>query len=188
MASWASSSDWSATFEIGAAILLVGVEEEPVEPAVEVVMMRDIAPRPRAQIELLHAAEQVAHRPRRQRPFRRGDLFLPHQDRQHVRDRALLDDESAVHVGFAQPQLGIEQDRALRRGVGKAHGDRRAAAVAECVAFARCRRDRQGALADKPPQEQRQQPIQRRLHAATCPPCEPDGTLAAYLRPAPLLG
>ena len=51
------------SFEIGAAILLVGVEEERIEPAVEVVVMRDIAPRARARIELLQAAEQVAPEP-----------------------------------------------------------------------------------------------------------------------------
>ena len=97
--------------EIGAAILLVGIEEEFVEPAVEVVVMRDIAPRPGPRIELLHAPEQVAPEPRRQRPSRRGDVLLPQQDCQHVRDRALLDDERAVHIGFAQPELGIEQNR-----------------------------------------------------------------------------
>ena len=81
------------TFEIGAAVLLVGVEEEAVEPAVEVVMMGHIAPRPRTRVELLHTAKQVAHQPRRQRPFRRGDVFLSQQYRERIRDRALLDDE-----------------------------------------------------------------------------------------------
>ena len=48
------------SFEIGAAILLVGVEEELVQPAVEIVVMRDIASRPGARIELLDAPEQIA--------------------------------------------------------------------------------------------------------------------------------
>ena len=34
--------------EIGAAILLVGVEEEGIEPPVEIVMMGDVVPRPAA--------------------------------------------------------------------------------------------------------------------------------------------
>ena len=34
--------------EIGAAILLVGVEEEGIEPTVEIVMMGDVVPRPSA--------------------------------------------------------------------------------------------------------------------------------------------
>ena len=47
--------------EIGAGILPVGVEEERVEPAVEIVVVRDVAPRAAARIELL----QVAGEPRR---------------------------------------------------------------------------------------------------------------------------
>jgi hypothetical protein len=47
------------SFEVGAAILLVGIEEQFVEPAVEVVVVRDIAPRPGPRIELRHAPEQV---------------------------------------------------------------------------------------------------------------------------------
>ena len=35
-------------FEIGAAVLPVGVEEQRIELAVEIVMMRDVAPRPPA--------------------------------------------------------------------------------------------------------------------------------------------
>ena len=118
--------------------------------------MRHIAPRPRTQIELLQPAEQIAHEPRSGSAQRRcGDVFLPQQQREHIRDRALLDDECAVHVGFAQSELGIEQDRALRFRVGKAHGNGRAAAVAEGVSFARRRRDREGTVADKPPEEYR---------------------------------
>ena len=143
------------TFEIGAAVLLVGVKEEAVEPAVEVVVMGYIVPRPRTQIELLQAAKQVAYKVRRQRPFRRSDVLLPQQNREHIRDRALLDDECPVHVGLAQSQLGIEQDGALGFRVGKAHGNRRAAAVAECVSFARGGCDSEGTLADKPPHEYR---------------------------------
>ena len=43
----------SGVLEIGAAILPVGVEEERVEPAVEIVVMRDVAARALARIELL---------------------------------------------------------------------------------------------------------------------------------------
>jgi len=34
------------TFEIGAAILLVAVEEQRIEPAVEIIVVRDVPPRP----------------------------------------------------------------------------------------------------------------------------------------------
>ena len=45
--------------EIGAAILLAGVEEERIEPAVEIVVMCDIAAR--ARIELLQVPRQITH-------------------------------------------------------------------------------------------------------------------------------
>ena len=62
--------------------MLVAIEEEPVKPAVEVVVMGDVVARPRARIELLQAPEQVAQQPRRQRPIRNRDPLLPEQDRQ----------------------------------------------------------------------------------------------------------
>ena len=36
-------------------------------------------------------------------------VVLAKHDGEHVGDGALLDDERAVHVGFAELQLGIEQ-------------------------------------------------------------------------------
>ena len=38
--------------EIGAAVLPVGIEEQRIEPAVEIVVMRDVAPRAAGRIEL----------------------------------------------------------------------------------------------------------------------------------------
>src|SRR6202166_2785273 len=52
--------------EIGAAILLVAVEEQPVKPAVEVVVMRNVVARTRSRIELLQPPEQIAQQPRQQ--------------------------------------------------------------------------------------------------------------------------
>ncbi|MGY4288338.1 hypothetical protein ACVWXO_007558 [Bradyrhizobium sp. LM2.7] len=49
--------------EIGAAILLVGVEEERIEPAVEVVVVRNISAGARARIELLQVPRQIAKVP-----------------------------------------------------------------------------------------------------------------------------
>src|SRR6202040_372192 len=48
-------------FEIGAAVLPVGIEEERVEARVEVVMMGCVAPRAAAPIEPGRAASEVAH-------------------------------------------------------------------------------------------------------------------------------
>ena len=40
-------------FEIGATVLLVGIEEERIEPAVEIVVMGDVVSGAAARIELL---------------------------------------------------------------------------------------------------------------------------------------
>jgi hypothetical protein len=44
--------------EIGAAVLPVGIEEQRIEPAIEIVMARDIVLRARRRIELLGVADE----------------------------------------------------------------------------------------------------------------------------------
>src|SRR5579875_1293674 len=122
--------------------------------------MRHIAARPRTRIELLQAPEQIACQPPRQCPARCGYALLPQQESQHVRDRTLLDQERAIHVGFAHAQLRIEKYGTLRLCSGKTHSNRGTAAVTEAVGFAGCSRDREGAMADEPPQKYCQYPIQ----------------------------
>ena len=46
--------------EITAAVLLVAVEKERIEPAVEIVMVRDVAPGTKPRIELLQSPKQEA--------------------------------------------------------------------------------------------------------------------------------
>src|SRR5207302_8692880 len=76
--------------EIGAAVLAVRVEEKTVELRVEVVMMRDVAPRAPGRIELLDPTGDEARKPARVCPAQ-GTLFLTEQDGKHVGDRAALD-------------------------------------------------------------------------------------------------
>src|SRR6202167_4532115 len=49
--------------KIGAAILLVGVEKERVEPTVQIIMMSNVPQRTRPRIELLQAPKHVAYGP-----------------------------------------------------------------------------------------------------------------------------
>jgi hypothetical protein len=111
--------------EVAAAVLPVGVEEQGIELAVEIVVMRDVAPRPRPRIELHQAAIEVADEPLRSRPERRLAVPpLPEDDAEHVGNRALLDDEAAVHIGLAEPQLWIKENAAFGRMAVEADGDR----------------------------------------------------------------
>ncbi len=115
--------------EIGAAILLVGIEEERIEPAVEIVMARDIVPRATAWIELLGVPDQVSQPPLQLGPARQ-DIGLAEQDRQRIRDRTLFDDECPLHVDLAQREFWIEQDSPFGVGGEESDGYRFAGAIA----------------------------------------------------------
>ena len=116
-------------FEIGAAILPVDVEKQRVEPAIEIIMVRDIASRLPSRVELRYSAMEVADQPLRPSPT--GSARLARYDGEHIGDRALLDDDAAIHVGFTEPELGIEQDTALGRSRDEADRDRRADPVTD---------------------------------------------------------
>src|SRR5439155_3038623 len=102
-------------FEIGAAVLAIRIEEQGVEPAVEIVMMRDVALRATARIELLQAAVKIADEPLRPGPQRRPAVAsLRQHDAKYVGNRAAFDDDAAVHIGFAEAQFGVDENAALR--------------------------------------------------------------------------
>ena len=128
--------------EEGAGVLHVAVEEEPVEPLVEVVVVRDVGA---GGLEADGAQDR-----------RVGDAAADVEDlgagggdlgagvglgeRDQLVDVAGLDDEPAVHVHLGDREGRVEQDGAQRAGVGDAERQRRAGAVA--VGFASGRRDR----------------------------------------------
>jgi hypothetical protein len=121
-----------AGLEIGAAVLPVGIKKQRVKLAVEIVVMRRVAPRSRARIELFDAAMEVADEPSQPRPRRQSALAgLTEHDGKDIGDRALFDDDAAVHIGFTKPQRGIEEDAALGCSRGEADRRRRAGPVAE---------------------------------------------------------
>src|SRR5262245_44125129 len=94
--------------EIGAAVLPVGIEEQRIELAVEIVVMRDIASRPWRRVELQEPTIKVANEPLGPREeWRSAVAHLAEDHCKHIGDRALLDDNAAVHVGFAKFHLGI---------------------------------------------------------------------------------
>ena len=159
--------------EIGAAVLPVGIEKQRIEPVVEIVVMRDIVPGAAAPVELAQAAAQIAQQLERPGPRRRRDGGAL-QHREHVGDRALLDDQRAVHVGLAEPELGIEHDAAFRGGRGETKRDRLAGAVAKGVSRAACGPDPKISRTDEFVQRQAHQPVHCASHrAATAVPPRP---------------
>ncbi len=117
--------------EIGAAVLPVGIEKQRIELSVEIVVVRDVATRTPTRIELLQTAMEVAQQPLCPRPKRRlaADALVQHNSK-NVGDRALLDHHGAVHIGFAEFDLGIDQHTAFRGSRDEADRDRCARAVA----------------------------------------------------------
>ncbi len=148
--------------EIGATVLTIGVEEQRIELAVEIVMMRHVASRPRRRIELLQTAMEVAEQPLRARPKRRlaADALVQH-DGEHLGDRALLDHHRAVHIGFAEFDLGIDQDTAFRGARREADRDRRARSVTQGKGRASRGRDPQVPRTNESFQCRPKQPIHR---------------------------
>ncbi len=163
------------TFEIGAGVLPVGIEEQRIEPAVEIVMMRDVALRPRRHIELLQPPVEKEQPPLQPRPARRHAVGgLAEHDREQVGDRALLHPQRAVHVGFPEPDLGIEQHAALGGSGHEADGDLRVRAVADSENGATRRGEPQGPPVHESPEQKFQQPVHRpHLSCLAGPRAEP---------------
>ena len=92
--------------------------------------MRHVAARAHARIELAQAPGEVAQHPLQPRPVRHIGILAEH-DGEHVGDRALLDHESAVHIGFAEFQFGIEQDAPFGGARGKTNRYRLAGPIVE---------------------------------------------------------
>ena len=117
--------------EIGAGILPIGVEEEVVEPMVEVVMAGDVAPRPFAVVTLMPLPQPDARlRGQLDPPRAASDRQIVGSDGDHVVEVAPGDLEAPVHVEFANGQLGIEHQFKFGFAVLEANRDQRACSVA----------------------------------------------------------
>jgi hypothetical protein len=142
-------------------------------------VVRDVAARTLGRIELPQTPIEISDQPLQACPQRRlAVTALREHHRQHVRDRSLLDDERAVHIGFAEPQLGIEQHATLGCGGGKADCDRGTATVAEGENCPARGRHPQITSSDKVSQCHSKKPIHRRSPCARIayggemnPPC-----------------
>jgi hypothetical protein len=110
------------SLEISAAVLKVGIKEERIKPPIEIIVMRDVASRPRRQVELLQAAAHIAQPPLWRRPQRQHLVALLEQhEREKIGDRPAFDDQRAIHIGFAKMQFRIEQQTPL--GAGRSDSD-----------------------------------------------------------------
>jgi hypothetical protein len=168
-------------FEIGARILLVGVEEETVEPAVVIVVPLDVGLGALAVVAPLESIELGARLFDQLHPTRLAehDQVLGGEGDEVV-EVAFDELEAAVHEELAERQLGVHQEFALRGAIGEADGDLRPGAVAKSTLGAVASLDLEIALTHQLVYEQRKKPVhctplgvanlRRRRHAK--PPIE----------------
>ena len=111
---------FTAGREIGAGIESFFVQKQRIQPSVQVIMMRDVAPGPRHRVVLLHAAQGLAQPPDRgldRVPTARGDVA--DQQRHHIIDRTVPRPQLPVHIQLPEREGGVEQQPPLRLGGGE---------------------------------------------------------------------
>src|SRR6476646_4705872 len=121
--------------------------------------MGDVSPRSRTRIELRQTAPKVTQEPLRLCPSRGPETYLREHQRHKIGQRALFDDEAAIHVCLPDLEIRIEEGPELRNGGRKADGYRRSATVADGESLAArgghpevSRADERGErIAEKPP-------------------------------------
>ena len=131
----ASSRPSSAVEEIGAGVLPVAVEEQLVERAREVVVMRDVAARPASRVELLDPAQAHVDPPHHpvEGVVAASDLDVTADEVEEVVERGVLDGQQAVHVGLAGINVGPQEQLPMQGAIVEANGDRRPFAAGEGV-------------------------------------------------------
>ena len=102
--------------EVGAGVLPVAIEEQVVQLAGQIVMVRDVAPRARHRIELARAAQQTMEAA--ERALERAlpdDREVAADEVEKVVERGVLDRQRAVHVRLAGAQFGVEREAPVQR-------------------------------------------------------------------------
>ena len=110
---------------IGAAILLVPVEEQIVERARQIIMMGDVLPGGGAEIGLLQPPHRRLGQPSHQPGPLQALAAFPARIAAHQPDKThdilIIDDKAPVHIGFGKAQPRVEHDIAPHFGIGEAH-------------------------------------------------------------------
>jgi len=121
--------------------------------------MRDVAARTAAQVELLEPSPCQPQRVERAPPAQGPAVVAAHRQFKQIGDRAFLHHEGAGHIGFAELELGLEQDRDLGAPAGKPGRDRGAGSVAEGQDRPACGGQPEGSTTDHSRDQCAQQPV-----------------------------
>ncbi len=121
--------------EVGAGVLAIGVEEQIVQFARQIVVMGDVAAGTAGRVELFEAAEQPADAAEgslHPALARAGAVAADQVEK--IVERAVLDRQRAVHVRFAGAQSRLQQHAPMQRRLVQADGHRRRCLGAEDMA------------------------------------------------------
>ena len=134
--------------EVGAAVLHVRVEEEPVEVVADVVMMDDVALRAGLPVQHLQAMTELAallQEAAAAVPLLPAQVAADQPDQ--VDDLALLEDDPVVHPGFGRAERRIARDLEGDPGVPDPDRDRIQLGIGGAVMVGRSGRIDDGQLA-----------------------------------------
>jgi len=93
-------------------------------------VVSDISLRTIARIELLKPAAKVAQKPLWLCPPRRiAGAVLRQRQCQNLGNRSLFNDKRAIHIGFPEPEVGVEENAQLRPNASEPDGKRLATSV-----------------------------------------------------------
>ena len=135
--------------EIGTGILFVGVEEEVVELAREVIVMCDVALRPADHVALFQPAADAADMLQRDLPTAEvPDADIREGHVQKPIKIIVFDRQRAVHITLAHAEIGVDRDAPQKAGVGDMDLHGRAGTVAMRTQAAVGHFDLQRTLAD----------------------------------------
>src|SRR5271163_2466618 len=151
--------------EIGARILPVGVQKEFVEPVVQIVMARDIAPRPGSIVALVEVTQRYPKLVQvDQPPWAAAQQQIAFAQLNHVVEIAVSDLEPSVHVEFAEREGRIEHYLPLGCPIRDANAEPGACAIAKGSDGSVCALDFEAAHADQLREEIRKQRTHVRPH------------------------
>jgi hypothetical protein len=137
-------------------------------------MMRDIAARAVAAIELLPPPLQEAPELEWLDPPAGSGLCLSHRERKEIGNRAFVNDEGTIHVALAELEFGIKKHRPLRCRSGKSYGDRLSRTIAEPQRRSACGGYSQIAAPKQTRQNKPKQPVHRTLLTLNVHDLDPD--------------
>ncbi len=145
--------------EVGTRVLFIGVEEEIVDGAVDIVVVGDITLATPGWIELLDSAQPESETIEQPEPLGRlVRIEIAHRQVQEFIEITLLDQQATAHIGFTDRQLRIERDSTLGRFVGKANDDLSTGPIAKNVVLSIGVDDSEVAFGDDPAEYEFQRP------------------------------